>query len=66
LRDCLEHIEGPSRELLRLRYGEENSVRQLAARLRRGYSALTMQLHRLRELLAHCISERCPGVERGQ
>ncbi len=65
LRDCLERIEGPSRELLRLRYGEENSVRQLAARLRRGYSALTMQLHRLRELLARCITERCPDVERG-
>lgn len=66
LRECLEGIQGPSRELLRLRYGEENSVRQLSARLRRGYSALTMQLHRLRELLARCISERCPGVGRGQ
>jgi RNA polymerase sigma-70 factor, ECF subfamily len=65
LRDCLERIEGPSRELLRLRYSEENSVRQLAARLRRGYSALTMQLHRLRELLARCITERCPKVEQG-
>jgi RNA polymerase sigma-70 factor (ECF subfamily) len=66
LRDCLERIEGPSRELLRLRYNEENSVRQLAVRLQRGYSALTMQLHRLRELLTRCITERCPGTERGK
>lgn len=66
LRDCLEKIEGPSRELLRLRYGEENTVRQLAARFQRGYSALTMQLHRLRELLTRCITERCPEAERGK
>jgi RNA polymerase sigma-70 factor (ECF subfamily) len=65
LRDCLEKIEGPSRELLRLRYGEENSVRELALRFRRGYSALTMQLHRLRELLTRCVTERCPKARGG-
>jgi RNA polymerase sigma-70 factor, ECF subfamily len=57
MRDCLEHIAGPSRELLQLRYGEERSVRELAARFRRGYSALTMQLHRLRELLSRCVNQ---------
>jgi RNA polymerase sigma-70 factor (ECF subfamily) len=65
LRDCLDKIEGPSRELLRLRYGEETSVRDLSVRLRRGYSALTMQLHRLRELLTRCVTERCPKAQRG-
>jgi RNA polymerase sigma-70 factor, ECF subfamily len=64
MRDCLERIEGPARELLRLRYGEEKSVRELAARFRRGYSALTMQLHRLRALLSRCVMEHCPGVHR--
>lgn len=64
MRDCLEHIEGPARELLRLRYGEEMSVRELALRFRRGYSALTMQLHRLRELLSHCVREHSAGTQK--
>jgi RNA polymerase sigma-70 factor (ECF subfamily) len=58
LRDCLEQLDGPARELVRMRYAEQQSVRDLAARLERGYSALTMQLHRLRELLSECISRK--------
>lgn len=58
LHECLEHIDGPARELLRRRYGEEESVRELSDRLQRGYSALTMQLHRLREALAECIARK--------
>jgi RNA polymerase sigma-70 factor (ECF subfamily) len=64
LRDCLERLEGSSRELLRLRYGEETTVRELAQRFGRGYSAVTMQLHRLRELLTRCVAERCPSVHK--
>lgn len=64
MRDCLERIQGPARELLRLRYGEERSVRELALRFRRGYSALTMQLHRLRELLSRCVTEHCAGAQK--
>lgn len=58
LRDCLEDIDGPARDLLHRRYGEEESVRELSDRLQRGYSAITMQLHRLRELLADCIGRK--------
>lgn len=58
LLECLEQIDGPSRELLRRRYADETSVRELAAQLRRGYSALTMQLHRLRTLLAACVEAK--------
>jgi RNA polymerase sigma-70 factor (ECF subfamily) len=58
LRDCVEQLDGPARDLVRLRYAEQQSVRDLSARLDRGYSALTMQLHRLRELLAECISRK--------
>ncbi len=58
LHDCLEHIDGPARELLHRRYGEEESVRELSDRLQRGYSAVTMQLHRLREILAECIGRK--------
>jgi len=58
LHECVEQLDGPARELLRLRYLEEQSVRQIAAMLQRGYSAVTMQLHRLRELLAQCIEKK--------
>lgn len=63
LRDCLEGMDGPARELLHRRYGEEESVRELSARLQRGYSAVTMQLHRLRELLSECIDRKVRNVE---
>jgi RNA polymerase sigma-70 factor, ECF subfamily len=58
LHDCLESMDGPARDLLHRRYGEEQSVRELSDHLQRGYSALTMQLHRLREVLAECISRK--------
>lgn len=55
LLDCLDEIDGPSRELLRLRYADGVSVRDLSVRLHKGYSALTMQLHRLRSVMAVCV-----------
>lgn len=58
LRRCLGRIDGPARELLNERYVEGRSVRELAERRGRGYSALTMQLHRLRELLADCVQRK--------
>jgi len=57
LRRCLSRMDGPSRGLLEERYFEETSVKEISQRTGRGYSALTMQLHRLRELLAACIRE---------
>ena len=58
LQDCLEQLDGPARELLERRYGQEQSVRELSSALQRGYSALTMQLHRLRELVGACIERK--------
>lgn len=58
LRTCLEPLGSHARELLEQRYVAGQTVRELAARTGRGYSALTMQLHRLRETLADCITTR--------
>jgi RNA polymerase sigma-70 factor (ECF subfamily) len=55
LRDCLESLEGPARALVERRYTDDVSVRAIAAEQGRGYSAVTMQLHRVREILAGCI-----------
>ena len=63
LADCLRRVEGPSRTLLNERYVEGKSVRDLAAESGRGYSALTMQLHRLREVLADCVRKKIEIAE---
>lgn len=64
LRTCLEPLGDHARELLQQRYVDGRTVRDLAAASGRGYSALTMQLHRLREVLADCITARVAGEAR--
>lgn len=58
LRDCLEQFDGPSRQLINARYADGSTIEELAARLQRKTSAISMQLHRLRLLLASCIEEK--------
>jgi len=58
LRDCLEQLDGPARVLVQRRYADDASVREIAAEQGRKYSAVTMQLHRLRQLLAGCMHEK--------
>jgi RNA polymerase sigma-70 factor (ECF subfamily) len=58
LRACLECLDGPARTLIERRYAEEIPVRDIALEQGRKYSAVTMQLHRIRELLAACIVEK--------
>ena len=55
LRDCLETLDGPARSLMERRYSDEVSVRDIAREQGRGYSAVTMHLHRIREMLANCV-----------
>jgi RNA polymerase sigma-70 factor, ECF subfamily len=60
---CKERLPCLSRDLLDLRYVEGKSVREIARETGKGYSALTMQFHRLRDLLAECIAKE---LERGK
>ena len=55
LRDCLEQLDGPARALVERRYADDISVREIAEEQGRKYSAVTMQLHRVREVLAACV-----------
>ncbi len=55
LRDCLDEMDGAARELLHARYTDGDSLANLSLRLGRRHSAISMQLHRLRHLLATCI-----------
>lgn len=58
LRECVSELGGSSRELVTERYLEGISVRELESKTGRGYSALTMQLHRIRVSLAACIESK--------
>ena len=58
LRDCLETLDGPARQLLDARYADGSSLEELAAHLHRKASTVSMQLHRLRSLLAGCIGQK--------
>ena len=57
LKDCMEKLDGPSRGLIEDRYMRGHTVREIAAREQKGYSSLTMRLHRLRKVLATCIEK---------
>lgn len=63
LATCKGRLPSPARDLLDLRYAEGKSVREISQETGKGYSALTMQFHRLRDLLAECITME---LERGK
>ncbi len=58
LRDCLDELDPPARQLLHDRYAEGIALEDLARRLGRKTSAVSMQLHRLRQMLAACIDSK--------
>jgi RNA polymerase sigma-70 factor (ECF subfamily) len=58
LRECLERLEAPVRKLLLSHYGDGVTLRELASQSGRSYSAVAMQIHRVRELLATCVETR--------
>jgi RNA polymerase sigma-70 factor, ECF subfamily len=58
MRDCLEQLDGPVKQLLLAHYGDGVTLRDLAERSGRGYSAIAMQIRRVRELLASCVEQR--------
>ncbi len=63
LATCKERLPNLARDLLDQRYVQGKSVREISRETGKGYSALTMQFHRLRELLAECITQE---LERGK
>ena len=60
LESCLSEVKGTSRELLEKRYQTGQTVREIAKETGRGYSALVMQLLRIRQSLAECIRQKIP------
>jgi RNA polymerase sigma-70 factor (ECF subfamily) len=57
LERCLAKMDGPTRELVRLRYVEETPLAEIGRRLDLRHSTLTMRLFRLREQLKACMDK---------
>ncbi len=58
LADCVRSLPEPLRELLRLRYDEGASLRELSSRLGQTLAAINMKIVRLRRALLDCTRRR--------
>ena len=63
LRHCIGKLDKPMQELLDLRYKEGFTVGELSGKLLLRHSTLTMRLHRLRDSLRACVSQKLGGYE---
>jgi len=64
LRQCLDLLAQPSRELIELRYGTGLSLRQSAEQLKRSEASVQVALSRVRKWLTDCVQKRA-GAEAG-
>jgi RNA polymerase sigma-70 factor (ECF subfamily) len=55
LEKCIQRLPEPSMRLLRMRYGEGWSLRQMAESLGRTYATVNVTLSRIRNMLADCV-----------
>lgn len=58
LRQCMDLLAAPSRELLQLRYGAGLSLRETGERLNRSGPAVQVALSRVRKWLMDCVQKR--------
>ena len=59
LKHCIQQLPDDGRRLIRRRYGDGWSVKNLAHELGQTANRLAVRLHRLRALLMECIQQRC-------
>jgi len=63
MRDCLTRLPDRHRQLINLRYGQNQSVQQLAKDADKKESAMKMMLMRIRQSLHTCIDLKLKEVE---
>jgi RNA polymerase sigma-70 factor, ECF subfamily len=56
LAGCVQKLDGPSRELLMLRYDREITIQRLAERQGKSANALYITIHRIRRTLLECVN----------
>lgn len=62
LEDCLKKLDPPERDLLRRAYGDEASVRALAAESGKAAQTLYNRLNQLRRRLFECVAFKAAGA----
>jgi len=63
LSQCIQQLPDAGKQLIRRRYGDGWSVKNLAEDLGQTANRLAVRLHRLRATLLECIQRRCPEGE---
>ena len=58
LKICTKKLDDGLKQIIHLHYHEELSVGELTTKLNTKHSTMTMKLHRMRDQLRKCISER--------
>lgn len=61
LRQCLSLLPEEKQEVVRLRYSQDLTTRQIASELGRSENSVKVMLHRLRKALQKCIDGRLEG-----
>jgi RNA polymerase sigma factor (sigma-70 family) len=61
LRDCVEELPPPMKELLALKYREELPTEEIASRLQRTQTWVWQVLFRLRQQLRECVEGKIAG-----
>ena len=61
LQTCLDQLDGPLRELLTLKYRDDQSTETIAARLKRSLVWVRVSLFRVRQQLRECIETKLSG-----
>lgn len=64
LRQCIKELPERSREFLRIRYAQEQSVKQISEKTGRSVDAVKSLYHRIRMVLARCIDRNVAGSTR--
>ncbi|MEM9353118.1 MAG: sigma-70 family RNA polymerase sigma factor [Planctomycetota bacterium] len=62
LRDCLDKLDEPQRQLVESRYGPGGSVKEIAKLSQKTPGAISAELFRIRNALADCIGRRLGGA----
>lgn len=58
---CIQKLPPRHADIVRLRYADGRSVKEIAARLERSVSSIKSVAHRIRKSLLECIQERVAG-----
>lgn len=58
LEECLAKLDAKAKEMIEARYIRGETIKEMRVTSGKGHSALTMYLHRIREVLGECLQRK--------